>query len=41
MKLSVTNLSLVFAAGALDGLLNSVAVWFFTMRSGAWRPAAG
>ena len=29
MKISVTNLSLVFAAGALGGLLNSVAVWFF------------
>jgi len=29
MKLSITNLSLVFAAGALGGLLNSVFVWFF------------
>jgi hypothetical protein len=29
MKLSWQNLSLVFAAGALGGLINSVFVWFF------------
>jgi hypothetical protein len=29
MKPSLTNLSLVFAAGALGGLLNSLCVWLF------------
>ena len=29
MQVSVKNLSLAFAAGALGGLLNSVFVWFF------------
>jgi len=29
MKLSLTNLSLVFTAGALGGLINSICVWFF------------
>ncbi len=29
MKISVKNISLVFAAGVLGGLLNGVFVWFF------------
>ncbi len=29
MKISIKNLSLIFAAGCLGGLVNSIFVWFF------------